>query len=761
MTTLSNTSRRAVRTWGVSAGSALAGAAVAALVLSHASSVPSRSAGGSLPFFGPATASGDGARADSTAYGLGSQWHVLNWGPGQLAAIPASGSYNTVDATGRTVKRVLVSSQANPDVASAASDNNMSYSDDSGRTFLDTVHHSPASALNLTRLHDGRLMAIDFIPGTVDPNHTSITLRVRTSKDGGEHWKLTDAPLAAPAGKTFGGVRVHRRIIEQPDGTLMVPAYGTFAGSSRGYSAILQSTDHGRSWTYRSLIPAPSTTGTNEVGWSYTSDGRLLAVLRTASTPNSLVYSYSDDDGRTWTDAVPLLGPDGKQVQGIYPDVVLQPNGTMLLATGRPDVRVLVSQDGTGRSWQVQDTVFANYPSTGANGRFDGTSGNTTMENVGPSRSLLFFDQCAVYGCSAYNQQFGIDAEQVGVVTPGVGRIDVMSRLLDGTDTLTGRFAKPDRRYPELRPAGAFDGSSAYGAEARLRGRPSHPGQLVLTLDRTYSINRIGLMLGHGDPQTAQVLLSTDGKTWSAPVVDAEHRRDRAMRYADFPARSARYVKVVAPAGSATITELELYSADTDTFENELPFAVPRGWTDAQHSWVVDVPDNPAYTDFGGDHSQTFLRLWDKWTDDNARITRPTGSTGHLHAQLMWGSGDFRTSFTVGTHGTSSAGDSVQPWQFRIRPGTPAVVEARTSSGWAKLGTLPRAVPLRTMLPLSIDATTTSATLTVDGSTFTATTPASPVTAVDSLVFTTGDPDEYGGEFQIDDFSVTPDSAGH
>lgn len=754
MTGTLHRTRRGIRLWSARVLPAVAGAAVAAIVLSNVSHTSSRPAGGSLPFFGPGLPSGAGAQADSTAYGLGSEWNVLNWGPGQLAAVPASGSYNTVDAAGRTVKRILVSTQANPDVASAASNNNMSYSDDSGLTFLDTVHHSPASALNLARLHNGELMAIDFIPGALNSTRTSIDLLVRTSNDG-QHWQLTNAPLTFPAGKTYTGLRIHRRIIELPDGTLMVPAYGSFAGSP-GYSAVLQSTDGGASWTYRALIPATHTTGTNEVGWSYTSDGRLIAVLRTASTPNSLVYSFSADDGKTWTDAQPLLGPDGKQVQGIYPDVVLQPNGTMLLATGRPDVRVLVSQDGTGRSWQVQDTVFANYPSTGNNGRFDGTSGNSTMENVGASRTLLFFDQCHVWGCGAYDQQFGVDAEQVGVVTPGVGRLDVMTRLLDGTDTLTGTFAKSDKRFPEMRPAGAFDGSSAYGAEARLVGSPTRPGQMVLTLDRDYSINRVGLMLGHGDAESAQVLLSTDGKTWSAPVIDAQNRSDRSMKYTDFAPQTARYVKVVAPTGSATVTELELYSADVDTFENELPFSVPRGWSDAEHAWVLDVPDNAAYTDYGGDHSSTYLRLWDKWTDDNARITRPTASSGHLHAQMMFGSGDFRTSFTVSTKGTAADGSSVQPWQFRIRQASPAVVEANDGSGWKSLGTLAAAVPLRSYVPLSIDATTTSATLTVGDKSFTTTAPATAVTAVDSVVFTTGDPSEYGGEFQIDDFSVSP-----
>src|SRR5690606_39906878 len=133
------------------------------------------------------------------------------------------------------------------------------------------------------------------------------------------------------------GLRVHRRVIELADGTLLVPAYTVFQETSpTSTSIVLQSTDQGKSWTLRSEIPAPGTgtperPGTNEVGWTWTADGRLMAVLREVELPQGpgegalahLWAAFSTDDGRTWTDAEPLSGPDGERGNGIYPDPVL------------------------------------------------------------------------------------------------------------------------------------------------------------------------------------------------------------------------------------------------------------------------------------------------------------------------------------------------------------------------------------------------------------------------------------------------------
>jgi hypothetical protein len=713
--------------------------------------------GGSLPLQGDGFAAGDGASPDEFSSGDGSQWNVLNWGPGAVAAVPASFGRDTVDASGRTVRQIFVSSQANPDVGTAASVVNMSRSADSGLSFLTTERDYPTTALNMVRMPDGSLLGIDFIPQWADPQHSYPNLIVRTSRDG-QKWTNTKAPVTMPPDKPLGpvsnGLRVHRGPIVLADGTLLASAYTVLAGTTRQISIVLQSTDRGRTWTLRSVIPGGATPGTNEVGWSRTTDGRLTAALRTTDNPARLVQTFSGDDGHTWTDPVPLLGPDGAQVTGIYPDLVLQPNGTLLLSTGRPDVRVLVSYDGTGRTWNTQSTVFANYPSTGNNGRYDGTSGNTSMEPVGSSRSVLFYDQCAAWGCGAYDEQMGISARYVSAVTPGAGRIDVLSKLLDKTAALTGTFAKGDRTFPERRPQGAFDGSSSPSAAAVLAaGRRDGP-ELVLELDRGYRLDKLGLMLGNGQPQSATVSLSTDGVHWGAPVVTAVDRRDWAMRYTSFPAQEARYVKVSGPVGvTTTVTELELYATGVDTFENDNPFSVPRGWRDASHAWVTDVAPNPAYAEFGGFHSATALRLWDKWTDADAHITRPIPTTGNVTATMRWGYSDPRTRFTIGVGNGDTAG-----WTFAITAGAtataPQVVRAYDGTAWTTVGTLSALVPAKTYAPVAIEANADSATLTVNGQRFTTTVRAGAATSFDGLTFTTGDPSEYGGIYYLDDVTT-------
>ncbi|GIF76856.1 exo-alpha-sialidase [Asanoa siamensis] len=730
------------------------GFAVGALAVGGLQFVPT---GGSLPLRDDALPAGDGAAPDRFSSGTGSHWNVLNWGPGAVAAVPGSFAKDTVDASGRTVKQIFVSSAANPDVGTAASENNMSRSDDSGLSFLTTQRAYPTGAGNIVRLPDGSLLGIDFIPEWGDAQHSYTNLIVRTSRDG-TRWTTRKAPVTMPPDKPLGpmsnGLRVHRGPLVLADGTLVVPAYTVLAGTSRQISIVLQSTDLGRTWSLRSVVPGGATPGTNEVGWSRTTDGRLTAALRTTDNPARLVQSFSADDGRTWTDPVPLRGPDGAQVVGVSPEVLLQANGTLLLATGRPDVRVLVSYDGTGQAWDTQSTVFANYPSTGNNGRYDGTSGNTTMETVGAGRSVLFYDQCAAWGCGAYDEQMGISAQYVSAVTPGAGRIDVASKLLDGSATVRGTFAGRDKRFPEQRPQGAFDGSASPAAAAVLtagrRGTPS----LVLALDRSYRLDKVGLMLGSGQPQTATVALSADGVTWSDPVVSAVAQRDWALRYASFPAQEARFVRVTGPVGATTtVTELEVYASDVDTFENENPFSVPRGWRDASHAWVTDVAPNPAYTEFGGFRSATALRLWDKWTDANAHITRPLPAAGTVSASLRWGYSDPRARFTIGVGGGGAAG-----WTFAIVAGAtasaPQSVQVFDGRVWTSLGTLGAAVPAKSYVPLAVEAAAGSATLTVDGQRFTTTVRAGDAATFDGLTLSTGEPAEYGGIYFVDDVTV-------
>ncbi len=443
-------------------------------------------------------------------------------------------------------------------------------------------------------------------------------------------------------------------------------------------------------------------------------------------------------------------------MNGIFPDPVLLPNGILLLATGRKDARVLASYDGSGEKWDAETTLLANYPSEGFNGRFDGTSGNTSIESVGSNRAVDFYDQCHTWGCGAYNQQFGISAKYVGAVTPGTGRIDLARLVRDKSATITGDLAPADQTYPERRAAGAVDGSTEFGAEAVVQGS-GRPGELIIKLDRSYPIGRLGLMLGHGEQQSAEVYLSADGKSWGRPVVRADGS-DRALEYTDLTPKSAQYVKL--RAGSAqplTVTELELYADGIDTFENELPFAVPRGWTDAFGSWVTDVPDNLAYSDIGGYHSSTALRLWDKWTDREAKISKELKPGTELSAELNWATTDSRAPFTLRVEGTKGS-TTVEPWEFRLVNGAkatdPLVVQTLVGSEWKALGSLPRVIAARSYISLSLKATAHGATLTVDGKAFTATTPNAAVDTLHRLTLTTGDPDAYGGIYYLDNIRI-------
>lgn len=121
---------------------------------------------------------------------------------------------------------------------------------------------------------------------------------------------------------------------------------------------LLRSTDGGHSWSEYSTIARigsgarPSWIGRegfNECSLAILPDGRLYAVYRTGGM---LGNGWSSDEGRTWS----LPAPIG--FTGVAPRVHVLSDGTLAIATGRPDpVSLRLSRDG-GKNWSKPVVLF-------------------------------------------------------------------------------------------------------------------------------------------------------------------------------------------------------------------------------------------------------------------------------------------------------------------------------------------------------------------------------------------------------------------
>jgi hypothetical protein len=120
-------------------------------------------------------------------------------------------------------------------------------------------------------------------------------------------------------GRAHEALRLHRRILELPNGDLLTTIYGWMHGDNapaayiptmkRTRVMLLRSADQGRHWRLVSTIavdPQVGTEGFDEPAIARISRGaqagRLLCFMRTGE---DLYATRSDDDGATWTRAQP------------------------------------------------------------------------------------------------------------------------------------------------------------------------------------------------------------------------------------------------------------------------------------------------------------------------------------------------------------------------------------------------------------------------------------------------------------------------
>ena len=199
------------------------------------------------------------------------------------------------------------------------------------------------------------------------PDVPADAYQIAISKDGGKNWKLERARIDCPP--EVGGIaRPLAHIIESENGMLLMPAYVWKKTGNK--VVLLHSEDGGRMWKVRSLITttiamlqagANVVTPWQETTISPTTDGELLAIIRTGSTVKSnLVSVRSTDHGKTWGQ------PEVLPFAGKLPTLHLLNNGilTVTTALSRNHCRVYLSADGTGREWS---RAFVISSQTGGN----------------------------------------------------------------------------------------------------------------------------------------------------------------------------------------------------------------------------------------------------------------------------------------------------------------------------------------------------------------------------------------------------------
>ncbi len=200
--------------------------------------------------------------------------------------------------------------------------------------------------------------------GSWMPQLRRVQMRVTRSHDGGRSWE-DNRPLG------FAGMEKHSafgRIVTLPGGTMLLPLYGhnIHSGDETGDCAyVLRSDDSGRTWDRPSLIAE----GYNETALLLTSDGVLLAAMRSADRGGLIAVCRSTDRGYTWDAPLEVTGEreHPADLTSLSNDWILMVHGVRHEPFG---VQARVSKDG-GRTWSVRLIVCDDlgdsdlgYPST-------------------------------------------------------------------------------------------------------------------------------------------------------------------------------------------------------------------------------------------------------------------------------------------------------------------------------------------------------------------------------------------------------------
>ncbi len=192
-----------------------------------------------------------------------------------------------------------------------------------------------------------------FRPPKAGKNFPYKELWLSVSKDNGHTWSK---PRRIP--QTAGAYwACSSPILELHDGTLLWPIYREYRHPLRNWSAVLRSSDKGRTWSAPIWID-PDNADNDEPALCQLPDGAVLCVMRT-NGGDSMWFSRSTDGGRSWTKSAKI------GFKGQCPYLFFTSRGVLLLGHRIPGTSLHYSMDG-GKTWSRNlflDACSGAYPS--------------------------------------------------------------------------------------------------------------------------------------------------------------------------------------------------------------------------------------------------------------------------------------------------------------------------------------------------------------------------------------------------------------
>ncbi len=212
---------------------------------------------------------------------------------------------------------------------------------------------------SITCLRDGTLICNWFTyyghPENARPNAPAAykELWLCFSRDDGHTWT---EPQRVPgtAGACWG---TSSPIVELSDGALLWPIYREYASPLRVWSAVIRSTDGGKSWSDPCFVDADNPDN-DEPALLELPGGRILCLMRN-NGGDSMWWSESRDRGRTWSRSRKVGFP------GHAPYLFRTADGTLLLGHRLPGTSLHWSFD-EGATWAGAlelDPCIGAYPS--------------------------------------------------------------------------------------------------------------------------------------------------------------------------------------------------------------------------------------------------------------------------------------------------------------------------------------------------------------------------------------------------------------